>query len=53
MFIARKTLAKYGAQIPTVRSTGGRQAPSGKQATSGDTSPKAARPAVKVGDKKR
>jgi hypothetical protein len=53
MFLARKTLAKYGARIPTGRSTGATQAQAGKQMTSVDALAKAVRAVAKVDAKKR
>lgn len=49
MSLARKTLAKYGAKIPTARSTGAKQAQQGKQGAPA----KAGREAKKSDDKKR
>jgi len=53
MFLARKTLAKYGARIPTVRNTGAKHAQPVKQTTSVDALAKAVREATKIDDKKR
>jgi hypothetical protein len=53
MSLARKTLAKYGAKIPTARSTGAKQAQQGKQGAPVDASAKAGREAKKSDDKKR
>ncbi|GEM_PF-4587949 len=53
MSLARKTLAKYGAKIPTAPSTGAKQAQPAKQGASVDPSAKAEPKARKSGDKKR
>jgi len=53
MSLVRKTLAKYGAKIPAVRSTGAKQAQQGKQGVSVDAFAKAGRDAKKSDDKKR
>jgi hypothetical protein len=53
MSLVRKTLAKYGAKIPTARSTGAKQPQQGKQGASVDPLAKAEREAKKSGDKKR
>jgi hypothetical protein len=59
MSLVRKTLAKYGAKIPAVRSTGvkqaqqGKQGKQGKQGVSVDAFAEAGRDAKKSDDKKR
>jgi hypothetical protein len=53
MPVVRKTLAKYGAKIPTARSTGAKQVPQGKQGASVDPLAKPEREAKKSGDKRR
>lgn len=53
MSLARKTLAKYGAKIPTARSTGAKSAQQGKQGAAVAPTAKAPRAAKKSGDKKR
>lgn len=52
MSLARKTLAKYGAQIPVGPSTGAKQAQPGKQDASVEA-PVKAEPKVKQGGAKK
>ena len=53
MSLVRKTLAKYGAKIPSAPSTGAKQAQPGKQEASVEPLAKAEPKAKKSGDKKR
>jgi hypothetical protein len=49
----RKTLAKYGAKIPTARNTGAKQGQTGKQAKPTDTVAEAGEATQQGGSKKR
>lgn len=52
MTFARKTQAKYGAQIPTGQKPGAKQASAGKPAETAETSTKAT-PEAKGGSRKK
>jgi hypothetical protein len=53
MSLERKALAKYGAKIPTARSTGAKRGPQGEAATSAEPVAKGKPAMGGVGDKKR